>query len=410
MKSKYYLKLLIITTLFFSTVFLLFYSVFSSAVTGYPLYPVILTVLISYCFTVLLFTISYFKLRPIFQKAEKNTKFHQIIYKLIHASVYISDVEKFYDVILESALSAIDNGEKGCILLMDKNTNLLNFVAAKGYDFEILKHTYLKEEQTFLYIESKGNIKETVIINDPFGYDRNNIDGENVQKLLEVDTENVQSTLSAPIFYDDKLYGMINIDSSKKHAFNNEDIEIIDLFSLEITKVLKLFSSLEKVNYYSNYDSMTGLHNRNSFNELLKENHKNAIDHHLPYSLISIDLNNLKKANDSFGHACGDALLVEFARGFTINLPKTATLARYGGDEFLLLLPDSSVEKSEEIIQKTIAQFNDHPLVYESNEVQISFCYGIAQYPDDAIIVEKLIQLSDQRMYQRKKEYHEHNI
>lgn len=355
----------------------------------------------------LFFAITYIKLSPQLTEKEDKEKINRILYELLYKSVNASNKEELYQFILESAIEAIPLSQKGCILLFDETTNLLNFVAVKGYDFNVLKNTFLELEQTYLYRESKGKINRTVMIHDPFGYDRSNFHEKNIDTILEANAENVMSTLSTPIIFNNQLHGMINIDSKYTNVFTMSDQMTIELFALEIVNVIKLYSSLEQITYISTHDQLTNIYNRNHFNEVFPKKIADAVEHKTDLTLVSIDLNNLKKANDSFGHECGDKLLIHFAKCITSELPNNSIFFRYGGDEFFLILPTMAHTEANELIENLQVLLSNNPLTMENCSIELSFCYGIATFPSEHQEMNGLIQLADVRLYEQKRLYHQ---
>jgi diguanylate cyclase (GGDEF)-like protein len=328
---------------------------------------------------------------------------------LLQQSVYVKNSEEFYNHLLESAIECIEPATKGSIMLMDDN-NKLYFAAAIGYDYEILKHTYLDLEQTYLYRESKGMVNKTVKILNPFEYDRNSFNVKNIDDILKAGTENVMTTLSTPIFFEGKLHGMINIESPMVNAYDQYDMDIIEMFAIEAANVLKLYNSLKQIYYMTNYDMLTNIPNRRFITESLEQIHGKYLLNGGTYALISIDLNNLKTTNDRYGHLAGDELLKTFASIFRKKVPSDGIFGRNGGDEFLLVLPDTEKEAAQLFMEEVKKLFKKVPLLYESESIEISFCYGIAVFGPDGSDLQELFHLSDCLMYEQKKEFHDKKI
>lgn len=341
------------------------------------------------------------------KKIHRSLHLNHVIFSLLQESVYTKSQDTFYQKILEGAISCINQGKKGSIMLMDTATNKLFFAAGVGYDMEILKETYLELEQTYLYRESKGEISHTVKIHNPFDYDRKNFDLSNIRTILKAGSDHVMTTLSTPIYYEGRLHGMINIDSPKTGAYDAYDIEIIELFAAEIANVLKLFKTLEENHYHMNYDLLTSLPNRKHINECIDNIYQEAVELGTTFSLVSIDLNNLKKTNDEFGHPIGDKLLVSFSKICQENLPEEARIGRYGGDEFMLVIPFADKTTASNIMKKLSAIMPNSYLTHMEQRIELSFCYGIASYPNDGATISELIRESDRLMYEQKKQYHE---
>ena len=406
MNKQVYIKTLIYITIFVTIVTALLFLIYGFAFPDESFIPIVIAMISSYLVILGLFSLNFFKYSPIFQSAQKNADLNKILFELMQKSVHVNNRDELYQMILNSAIAAIPSAQKGCIMLLNSSTNMLQFAAATGYDLDTLKKTYLRIDQTYLYRESKGKIEHTVYINDPFEYDRANLHDKNIEKILEAGDELIYSTLSTPVIYNETLYGMINIDSSYRDAYTKEDKRIIELFALEIINVLKLYNSIEKVNYFMHHDILTNTYNRKYFNEVLDTKLKEATKNNISLSLITIDLNDLKKANDLYGHDCGDKLLVEFAYGIKKNINTKYHFARYSGDEFQLLLENSSLLDSQQLVNTIGEYFNNHPLSFKGTIIPITFCYGIVTFPEDQKTFKGLINLADKRMYEQKRHFH----
>lgn len=152
----------------------------------------------------------------------------------------------------------------------------------------------------------------------------------------------------------------------------------------------------------SNLDPLTGLPNRRQFDQLLSDSLRNAHSR-LPFSLCFIDLDGFKPVNDQYGHETGDHLLQELARRMSELLRGRDTLARIGGDEFVLVLDSVHrpqlvrpiLERLQRSIQQ-VCQIDGHP-------ISISASIGVASFPQDAIDLQGLLQHADIAMYHSKK-------
>ncbi|PKM66092.1 MAG: hypothetical protein CVU95_12210 [Firmicutes bacterium HGW-Firmicutes-2] len=361
---------------------------------------------LSYLMILLLFALSLRIYVTMFDKASKESNLNRILFELIQKSVMATNSDDLYQMILDSAIASIPSAQKGCIMLLNPKTDILRFVAAKGYDFDVLKNTFLRLDQTYLFRESKGEIKETVVIDDPFDYDRLNLHDDNIDTILEAGSDAVYTTLSTPVMLGDTLYGMINIDSKFRGAYDKDDKHIIELFAFEVINVIKLYQSLEKVNYFMHHDILTHSYNRHYFNKFFEKKLEEAALNKTSLTLVTMDLNNLKITNDTYGHECGDKLLMTFASGIKKGIRSTDCFARYGGDEFQLLLIDLGDQEVEALINRIQQYFEDHPLTFKEHRIYISFCYGIARFPEDDLSFGGLISKADQYMYVQKKQFH----
>ena len=117
-----------------------------------------------------------------------------------------------------------------------------------------------------------------------------------------------------------------------------------------------------------------------------------------------IDFDGFKRVNDSFGHDAGDELLKEAARRFSACVRKTDTVARIGGDEFLIVVTEMKIpENASKVAEKLIESFSKPFRINSSHQILMTVSIGISFYPRDSDNLEGLIKLADEAMYEVKK-------
>lgn len=152
--------------------------------------------------------------------------------------------------------------------------------------------------------------------------------------------------------------------------------------------------------YLGTHDVMTGLYNRAYFEETLQKLETNCQD---PISFIVIDLNELKVANDSFGHHTGDKLIRRAAEVLKASIDEGYTLARIGGDEFIIIMPGADAEAASMIMERVQSLIVVNNKYY--SEPQLSLALGAATRVD-GLSLERVISLADDAMYRNKGIYH----
>jgi len=171
-----------------------------------------------------------------------------------------------------------------------------------------------------------------------------------------------------------------------------------------LSDISRLQQDIEKMRYLANYDSLTQLPNRMLFNDNLLQAQHRAIRHHCSLAVLFIDLDNFKPVNDQFGHAVGDQLLQQVAERLRNCVRETDTVARFGGDEFTILLNNvHDTQEASEVAQQ-ITHILQQPFYLGRNVVIISASIGIAVYPEHENKIDNLLRKADQAMYQAKNE------
>ena len=167
----------------------------------------------------------------------------------------------------------------------------------------------------------------------------------------------------------------------------------------DITHARRDRQALETMSYQ---DMLTGLLNRRAFMENWKKERQRAQRYDFPLSLIVMDIDLFKQVNDRFGHAAGDAVLKWFARQCRRHLRRTDILARFGGEEFVALLPHTSEETAWKVAENLRRYFNDHVCPLQSGRViRITFSGGVSQWHADETF-DQLFHRADVALYEAK--------
>lgn len=157
----------------------------------------------------------------------------------------------------------------------------------------------------------------------------------------------------------------------------------------------------ERVHYLANYDLLTGLPNRSQLIERITYFINVAKRHDGEFSVMFLDLDHFKDINDMLGHSIGDILLVELAKRIQSTIREEDTVSRLGGDEFIFILPSTSVHGVANVVEKLLETITK-PFSIEQNELIVTASIGIAIYPIDGTDPETLLKNADTAMYQAK--------
>jgi diguanylate cyclase (GGDEF)-like protein len=162
--------------------------------------------------------------------------------------------------------------------------------------------------------------------------------------------------------------------------------------------------SLDKMIFLSNKDHLTGLYNRRFIDKIMPKLISRARVRDQQICLFNIDINNFKGLNDTYGHNSGDTALKLLANILLVNTRKSDVVARWGGDEFLIIAPDIDKSNAEIIIQR-IYEAVDKKLKNSSKDIvnlKLGISVGVASCPEDAKTFDELLSIADKKMYNLK--------
>ncbi len=224
------------------------------------------------------------------------------------------------------------------------------------------------------------------------------LDAETVKKVIS--NQPVKSVIVIPLITQNKEFGWFCVFSAREELAGTE-MDFLGLFAKQIEMAITIADLFQAVRDQAVTDALTGLYNRRYFEEALEKEVQRAKRQQQPFSVIGIDLDFLKKINDTHGHFYGDLAIKTIADVLKANARSVDVPARIGGEEFDVLLPGISsdgamiaAERIRSAIEKTEIDTIGH----------ITGSLGVATYFEHTDNVEELLELTDQAMYTSKRE------
>jgi len=159
----------------------------------------------------------------------------------------------------------------------------------------------------------------------------------------------------------------------------------------------------EELILLSDTDELTGLKNRRAFNSALSMEVKKAIRYERPFAIIMLDADYLKQVNDQYGHEVGDKLIVSLSQVMKDSLRETDILARYGGDEFVIMLPDTIDAKAYDVAERIRVAVENTSINADGTRVSSTLSIGLACYPVDSENIEEITHKADKALYASKR-------
>ena len=238
----------------------------------------------------------------------------------------------------------------------------------------------LKDTASYWVIENKKSLIRSDLIKEK----RFPLDEKKIK-------EGIRSSMHVPLFYKGKVFGTMNFSSTLPASYKEREKKIAEILTNQISHIIAI-SYL----YSPFYNHLTEVYNRRYFDEKIEEEIKNKERYGGVFSLCLCDLDNFKNYNDSYGHTEGDNCLKKIAQIMKNNVRKTDFVFRYGGDEFVILMPNTFLEEAVKIIERVKNKVKE-----TFNEITISA--GVACYPQDGKTRTEIIDKADSLLIKGKK-------
>lgn len=311
---------------------------------------------------------------------EYRTKLQDLVLRILQEGI----AEDSYQQTLEVAIEVIPNAQAGSLTLLGEDENF-HIVAAVGYALDELKPSSL------------------AALRSPVVYTGRDLQRLNFQVDLQRSTE-IRSLIAVPMVQGEQVMGVFYLyNFDREDAFDAEALSLAQGFATQMAVLFQRRQLEAEVEYLSVHDALTGLSNRRLFMDRLDQAifHANRVGRHL--AVLFIDLDNFKYANDSYGHAFGDGLLVEASQRLLSCVRLGDTVARQGGDEFLVLLTDMVQPQDVVQIAERMRERLSEPFQFAGGEFVLSASIGIvssvAGYIETAI---EMLKHAETAMYQAK--------
>jgi len=269
----------------------------------------------------------------------------------------------------------------------------------KIFDVSEFQLFSLEDDKEWTLIQKRGDWRNTTPLKKENPSD--------VEILPPSETQEPLPVLIIPIttsFKDDHpVNGVLQVKKrTKGHQQERALKDIGQEFSDNMSMAFNKAFFIKKMEARSQYDGLTGLLSRRPFMERLAQEFKYGSVYNSPFSLLLVDIDHFKTVNDTFGHNTGDLVLARVAELLSKSTYETDIVGRYGGEEFLILLPkskrDGVVDKANYIRQR----ISQEPFYYEEQRFSVTVSIGIAHYPQDGENSNDLLNEADRALYKAK--------
>jgi len=223
-----------------------------------------------------------------------------------------------------------------------------------------------------------------------------------------VNVKNLKSTIIFPIVTQDEtsennneVLGAVFISRKKKIEFNDEHKNLANVLIQQASKAITYSSNLKRISELAIKDGLSGLYNHRHFKEMLSNFVARALRYSEDLSVIIIDIDNFKMINDDHGHQAGDAIISETGVLIANSIREIDIAARYGGDEFAIVLPKTNEPGALFVAEKIVKKIESSKIL-NSDKINITLSIGISSFPKNAMTLDGLIEKADIALYEAK--------
>ncbi|MGZ4810255.1 MAG: sensor domain-containing diguanylate cyclase [Thermoanaerobaculia bacterium] len=213
----------------------------------------------------------------------------------------------------------------------------------------------------------------------------------------------VPHELSAVLEVENRTSGLLVLFRGNR-PFGGDDASILTIFSAHLALHIGNFRARERIMQLADTDELTGIANKRHFRRRLLYEMDRARVYNLPLTLLLLDIDEFKQINDTFGHTMGDVLLSEFCGTVHDSLRQPDFFARFGGDEFAVILPHTDVAGACSVSDRIMEQVRELTLYTDDQtQVRCSVSIGIAEFRADEMLPEEFVRRADLRLYDSKR-------
>jgi len=302
------------------------------------------------------------------------------------------DLKQVLQAVVEEAMRLLDNAFAAHIFLYDKERDKLVFGSALQSDGT--RNVAFAEPRPNGLTATVARTGQTIIIPDMGRHP------------LYANTPDHWrgSIVGLPIKVNESVVGVMNLSRSQPGEFSEAQMRLITVLVDHAAVAIENARLHELVSQQAKVDILTGLPNRRALDEQLEAEVRRASRSGRPFVVAMMDLDGFKQINDTYGHEVGDIILRQTFGMLNENIRATDFLARYGGDELTLILPETDLDPSVLVVTKLQHRLGRLLIkLPDGNEVSMSISGGIAQYPLHGKTASDLLRAADAALYRAKK-------
>jgi len=334
------------------------------------------------------------ELKRLVEELQARAEELQALHHATAALLTTLDLRELLNQTINAVHSAIPAAEKGWLYLVAPDTGRLHLQAVSTFQNPHLDTIRFATDQD--YAVRVFEARKPLRVCDTFAPD----EPEHEEKGA---AGAIRSLIAAPLMNGDKAIGTLLLGSSQSSAFSDRNLHILVSFANTTSSAVHNALVHGEIQKLATLDPLTGLYNRRAFEEFGKREADRFHRQGKPLSLAMLDLDHFKPVNDAYGHRIGDQVLQALAGRFRSATRSSDIIARYGGDEFALLLPETDQATAMEIASRICAVIQKTPFMTDAGEISLSASAGVSTTTDTVNDLATLVAHADAVLYQAKR-------
>lgn len=329
------------------------------------------------------------------KRMNEDTSGIDILHEIGKTLTSTLDLKEVLSIIMQK-ISELLKTSNWSLLLINEEKHELFFEIAVGENADKLKDMRLAMGEGIAgWVAMTG---EALLIPDV------NRDPRFTAKMDEVTNFKTQSVICVPLRSKGRVLGVVElINKLEDIQFSPNDLKILTILTDYAAIAIENAKYLQRVQELTIKDDLTSLYNSRYLHLMLESEMGRSKRYGLHFSMIFLDLDHFKLVNDRYGHIIGSKVLKETAEVIRMELRKPDIPIRYGGDEFVVLLPETDKKGAYKVASRMRESLNNHIFLREEGlSIKLTASFGISAYPEDADNTLDLVRLSDQAMYRVK--------
>ncbi len=214
----------------------------------------------------------------------------------------------------------------------------------------------------------------------------------------------INSLICLPLNTKTRKFGLVLVEHTYSNAFDEDNLRLLNIISKQVGIVMENAELYNKMTELARKDGLTGIFNRQYFQDRLEVEFDNARRENYSLSLAIFDIDHFKKFNDTYGHLFGDKVLISIVETVSSTLRKNDIIARFGGEEFIILFPRTGLHEAYDKVEALRERVSQHVIKDNLITASVTVSFGVSSFDECTLTESDLVKTADDALYIAKEE------